>query len=244
MKPYCKRRWFQYSLRSLLLFVTACAIACSWLAVTMQNQRKQRVAAEAIERAGGWARFEPTWLGNFLRDDSLVDVTAVGLSGKATTDGVLVHLQGLSQLQELWLDDTKVTDAGLVNLEGLSQVQWLLLDNTQITDAGLVHLQRLSQLRGLVLRGTQITDAGLVHLQRLSQLRGVVLRNTQITDVGLAHLQGLRQLQGLDLRNTKVTDEGIRRLQEALPQCDIRDSLGPAEAENGSLISSEKQSEK
>ena len=35
-------RWrFQYSLRSLLLLVTVCAVACSWLAVTVQNGERR-----------------------------------------------------------------------------------------------------------------------------------------------------------------------------------------------------------
>ena len=79
--PKPKLRWFQYSLRSLLLFVTACAIACSWLAVTIQSQRRQGAAAEAIKKAGGKVESEQTWLGRLLRDDSLVNVTAVDLSG-------------------------------------------------------------------------------------------------------------------------------------------------------------------
>ena len=71
------------------------------------------------------------------------------LDNTKVTDAGLVHLQGLSQLQDLGLDDTKVTDAGLVHLQGLSQLQVLELDNTKVTDAGLVHLQGLSQLQAL-----------------------------------------------------------------------------------------------
>jgi hypothetical protein len=217
--------WFP---RSVVLFMAACAIACgSWLAVTIQVQRKQMVAAEGIKKAGGWVRFEPTWLGKVLRDDSLVNVTVVGLSGKATTDAVLVNLPRLSQLQELWLDNTNVTDAGLAHLERLSRLQWLFLDNTQITDAGLVHLRGLTMLRGLVLRGAQITDVGLSELQSLTALRGLDLRSTQITDAGLACLHELHQLEGVDLRGTKVTDDGIRQLQEALPDCEIRGQEEP-----------------
>ena len=49
--------------------------------MTMQNQRKQKAAAEAIEKAGGTVQSEPTWLGKLLRDDSLVRVTCVTLYG-------------------------------------------------------------------------------------------------------------------------------------------------------------------
>jgi hypothetical protein len=216
-----KLRWFQFSLRSLFILTFLVAIACSWLAVTMQNQRKQKAAAEAIEKAGGEVVSEPTWLGKLLRDDSLVRVIYVDLRHTEVTDADLAHLQGLSQLQDLRLSNTKITDAGLVHLQGLSQLQELGLDSTKITDAGLVHFQGLSQLQRLGLDDTKITDAGLVHLQGLSQLQRLGLDDTKITDAGLVHLQGLSQLQLLWLVNTKVTAQGVKKLQQALPKCTI-----------------------
>jgi hypothetical protein len=192
-----KLRWYQYRLRSLFVLTTLVAIGCSWLAVMRQEQRKQGAAAKAIERAGGTVRSEGTWLGKLLRDDSLVRVTFVNLSGHSVTDDVLVHLEGLRQLYALDLSGTKVTDGGLVHLHGLRQLQTLELIGTQITDAGLVHLQGLSQLHELSLGDTQVTDAGLVHLH------------------------GLNQLQFLQLSGTQVTAEGLWKVQEALPNCHI-----------------------
>jgi hypothetical protein len=49
-----KLRWFQFSLRTLLVFVTLCAIPCSWLAVKMQQAKRQREAVVAIEKLGGF----------------------------------------------------------------------------------------------------------------------------------------------------------------------------------------------
>jgi hypothetical protein len=164
--PKPKLRWFQYSLRSLFILTFLAAIACSWLAVTMQNQRKQKAAAEAIEKMGGRVSYELTWLGRLLRDDSLVAVTCVLLDHTRVTDAALVHLQGLRQLQVLAIDNSTVTDAGLVHLRGVSQMQWLMLSSTQVTDAGLVHLQALSQLRTLDLRDTKVTGEGIKKLQQ------------------------------------------------------------------------------
>jgi hypothetical protein len=39
-----KRRWFQYSLRTLLVFMVLASIPMSWLAVKMQQARRQREA--------------------------------------------------------------------------------------------------------------------------------------------------------------------------------------------------------
>jgi hypothetical protein len=223
-----KLRWFQWRLRSLFVLTLLVAIGMSWLTVTIQCQRKQKAAAEIITNGGGTVSSRPTWLGKLLRDDSLIAVTVVNLSGvefvggkPPTTDDVMPYLEGLDQLQELLLDETQVTDAGLAHLHGLSQLQTLDLAFTHVTDAGLVHLQELSQLRSLNLAVTPVSDAGLAHLHGLSQLRSLVLHGTKITDAGLVHLEGLSQLQSLRITRTQVTDQGVKKLQQILPNCTI-----------------------
>jgi len=87
------------------------------------------------------------------------------------------------------LGGTQVTDAGLVHLTGLTKLEELHIPGTQITDAGLVHLKGLTNLKGLDLGGTQVTDAGLVHLKGLTNLKWLNLNGTQVTDAGVAELK-------------------------------------------------------
>ena len=226
-RPKLKRRWLQYSLGTLLVFVTVCAIPCSWLSVKMRQAESQREAATAIEKLGGVAEWDykasaqPAWLRKVLGDDFFGSVGRVYLQRTKVTDTGLEHLKGLSQLQSLMLDNTHVTDAGLKNLEGLSQLQSLGLDGTNVTDAGLENLKGLSQLQYLDLGGAPVTDAGLEHLKGLAKLQTLDLWRTRGTDAGLEHLRGLTQLQTLCLYNTKVTDAGVKRLRQALPNCKI-----------------------
>jgi hypothetical protein len=128
------------------------------------------------------------------------------------TDAGLVHLKGLTNLQELNLSGTKVTDGGLMHLKGLGKLQSLSLPN-QITDAGLVHLKRMSKLGTLNLGGTPISDAGLEHLKGLTKLQTLYLGNTLITDSGLVHLKGLTNLQTLNLGGTEISDAGLMHLK-------------------------------
>ena len=248
-KTQHKLRWYQYSLRSLFVLTLVVAVACSWLTVTMRDQRKQKAAAEAIEKAGGEVQLEPTWLGRILRDDSLVNATWVDLDGRyciVDCQSALVHLEGLRQAKSLFLSHSNVTDAGLVpfheasrlqqleftltqvtdvglaHLQGLRQLQHLVLAGTKVTDAGLVHLEGLRQLCDLDLIHTNVTDAGLLHLHALTRLQVLDLSGTKVTDAGLVHLQRLSQLQYLWLNNTKVTDQGVKKLQRTLPNCQIK----------------------
>ncbi len=208
-------RWqFQFSLLSLLLLVVVVAVPCSWLAPELERARKQRGAAEAIEKAGGTVSYdyqldssgfqngsaappEPAWLRELLGDDLFVNVVRGDIRASEVNDGRLQHLNALPQLQVLWLFGTGVTDAGLKHLEGLTKLQWLRLDRTNVTDAGLQHLKGLTQLQQLEISSDNIGDAGL------------------------QHLRGLTQLQTLDLRGTNVTDAGVKKLQQALANCQI-----------------------
>jgi hypothetical protein len=196
-----KLRWFQYSLRTLLVFVTLCAIPCSWLAVKMQQVRRQREAVAAIEKLSGYVGWSepsgPAWLQSPLGDDFFRSVVRVVLAGTPVTDADLEYLKGMNQLQMLDISYNQVTDAGVEHLEGLNQLQELRLCNANVTDAGIEHLKGLNQLIGLNLWGTKVTDAGLENLKRLNRL------------------------QHLDLRYTKVTDAGVNKIQQALPNCKI-----------------------
>ena len=191
------RGWAQRSLRSLFLLLPAAAIGISWLVLTIHDQRGQKAAAEAVKKAGGIARCEPTRLGRLLSDNSLGEVVYASFSGETITDAALVHLQGLTRLR------------------------FLVIKGTKVTDAGLVHLQEMSQLELLALREGNVTGTGFGYIEGLHRLKFLVLNDTQVNDAGLVRLRALRQLQWLDIRDTKVTDKGVDELQRALPHCII-----------------------
>ena len=59
------------------------------------------------------------------------------------TDAGLVHLNGLTSLQTLYLGGPKFTDAGLAHLKGMTKLQELSLGyNKQVTDAGVAELKK------------------------------------------------------------------------------------------------------
>ncbi len=151
-------RWYQFTLRSLFIVMFLACIGMSWVSIKMQQARKQKEAVEWINRLGGNAFYDngafgqapppsPKWLRILLGDDFFTNVDGVSLSHTQVTDAGLEHLNGLKQLQTLWLDHTQVTHAGLEHLKGLKQLQELLLGSTPVTDAGL------GCSHGMMLRG-------------------------------------------------------------------------------------------
>ncbi len=213
-----RRRWFQFSLRTLLVFVVVCAIPCAWLGSKIERKRKERGAVKAIVALHGTVRYDyqsgalpdgpraepfgPAWLRRLLGENFFSEVEFVQLSGGGVADAELVNLTGLIHLRRLELVSTNVTDAGLAGLRGLSEVEMLDLSNTEVTDAGLVNFNGLSQLQGLYLNGTDVTDAGVIDLGRFTQLQGLGLRRTKVSNIGLAVVGRFLQLQNLDLSKT------------------------------------------
>jgi hypothetical protein len=64
------------------------------------------------------------------------DVVVLQMANDDVTDDTLKHLEGMSQLRELDLNDTKVTDAGLALIAQLPKLEELRLARTMITDDG------------------------------------------------------------------------------------------------------------
>ena len=65
----------------------------------------------------------------------------------------------------------------MVHLKGLTNLESLNLNRTKITDAGLSHLSALTKLSTLYLAGPKVTDAGLVHLGGMTNLQDLWLGN-------------------------------------------------------------------
>ncbi|MCH8922033.1 MAG: hypothetical protein IIA67_02655 [Planctomycetes bacterium] len=214
-RPKSKRRWHQFSLKTLLIVMTLFTTTAGGIGGRMFQARVNQNSAAAarmrireteavveIEKLGGnvyFKRLRPqTWLERRFDDPGAGDdpvrsreVTGVSFWGTRN-----------------------VTDAGLAHLNELKNLEELNLNDTQVTDAVLEHVKGLTNLRELYLAHTNVTDAGLDHLSGLKTLERLDLSHTKITDAGLEHLKGLRRLSHLDLRGTDVTDEGVKKFQE------------------------------
>jgi hypothetical protein len=177
--PKRKRRWFQFSLRTLLVFTVVCAIGSAWVAQKMEQKRDELKTVQGIVGSGGQVFYDyqmlkggeppgPDWLRTLLGENFFSEVAGVNLDYAHVTinDDWLLKVKRLPRLQWLCLVNTGITDAGLVNLKGMTKLKKLYLGNTQVTDAGLIQLKDLFQLKALYLEETRVTDAGVKDLQK------------------------------------------------------------------------------
>ncbi|MFC1637083.1 M56 family metallopeptidase, partial [Planctomycetota bacterium] len=147
-------------------------------------------------------------------------------------DDELIHLSGLTGLQELHLSSTEILGTGLKYLTKLKLLRELNIGNTHVgdkelaylanlpspdhlnlfatptSDAGMEHVGKIKSLTTLSLsRG--VGDEGLEHLADLTQMKDMSLFYTQVSDEGLVHLKQMSQLKKLNLFGTRVTDKGF-----------------------------------
>jgi hypothetical protein len=56
--PKRKRRWFQFSLRTLMIFTLFLAIGCGLMARRVEQKRNEREAVDAIVKLGGHVHYD------------------------------------------------------------------------------------------------------------------------------------------------------------------------------------------
>ena len=165
-----RRKWLQFSLRTLLAVMLAASFLMAWVAHKRNEAAEQRRAYQLILAKHGATNFGPEsarspWVRLILGED------VAGLGGCVE------------------IGNSDLSDADLAQLTSLRQIRRLMLNHTQVTDQGLVHLQKLSHLSNLGLDGTQISDEGLESLHACHSLEFLSLYGTRTTPAGVERLR-------------------------------------------------------
>lgn len=229
--PKPKLRWFRYTLRTLLLFVTIASVAFGGLGYKMRRAKQQQEAVQMISKLSGWVRYDyqydadlhrfhthdlppgPEWLRNVFGIDFFSNVTYANLGFQEPATG-LRYIGTLTELRTLDISDADIGDLDMKNLHGLKHLQDLIMwRGKRISDAGLEPFAGLTELKRLLLTDSKVKGDGLKYLEGLSKLRMLRLDGNPLNDEGLKHLEGLKSLEVLDLPATNVTDVGLSHLR-------------------------------
>lgn len=228
LPPKPNRRWYEFSLKTLMIVMTLFAMTVGWVGYRVQRaqQNRQRIPEDekrvrqnaidefpeevaGIERLGGGVSASYSW----RRDVSMLEWILDDPGGPDDpTFYYVISVDG----------GPTFGDDGLAYVGELKSLESLELEKTIVTDDGLRHLKGLANLEYLDLTDTHIGDAGLKHLKGLESIGWLVLDGTNVTDAGLEHLTGMTELYVLSLRSTNVTQDGLNTLRLALPNCSLR----------------------
>jgi hypothetical protein len=226
--PKSKLRWYQYRLRSLFILTFLVALACSWLAVKMQQANRQKQAVEALRKLGAFVKVESgsSWLRKILGDDFFNEVTSVYLSSSSyrrLTDSDLRLLMDLNGIQDLWLEgyDMHISNEGLKILQRLPRLESLDLGSDDFNDDSLKQIACLTQLKELGLSSDHFTEKGFRLLKELTHLRRLSLVGVKITKVQMAEIVEFGQLEEIVLDGLGLADDANDLLKKSLPKVKI-----------------------
>lgn len=203
--------------RSLGVLYTRDSRAESWEelgqargAISISRAKELRLIMSAHDRPEDVAR---------LASLGADDIQVLHVHCHSLRDSDMVHLKGLTGLQELRLvvgmppGTGAMTGKGLVNLRGMSSLRWLSIECCVLSDEGLIHLRYLTNLESLRLYCIkEVTGKGLAYVKDLPLLHSIVLQYVPVEDVGIVNLKAMHHLERLTLQDTKVTDEGLAHL--------------------------------
>ena len=225
------RRYFQFSLRSLLLFVSGCALFFSWVGYKCDRARHWMYENTRIQSVGGllltkceldeFGRLRPEprhspmppWLVGrcpwcyFLFNDPVGVVISQDIPCET--------LGKIHEMQYVVFAVPGVTDSNLANLRSLVHLRRLYLDGLRISDRGITYISGMRQLQVLDLRDTHINGGGFPALNGLVELRDLDLSCSDVTDAGLASLPSLPNLRRLRIAacgNCDISDRSVPSL--------------------------------
>jgi internalin A len=181
-------------------FMFACSLAGS---------EEQQLTVRAILNSFNETNCEPAWerlrqtkvlyLGNY--EESITDISV---------------LEGLNQLEELYLSDSSVTQ--LKSLSSMTNLRILHLDHAPIVD--VTPLSKMTQLEELWLDYSLIES--IDPLSKLTSMKRLGLRGTSITTI--ESLSGLSLLEHLEISKTSVSDLSPLSNSSQLKMIGLRDT--------------------
>ena len=207
----------RFGLRTLLLLTTVLAV---WLGIHLQRTKAQREAVDAIQKYGGWVRYDYQFPSGAYADSDykgkalpLVPAYLIQLLGIDFFCSVVQVNLNYSEDSGARLENHNQSDAALQHLPNLPNLRVLLLSDGQATDDSLRYVGKLKRLETLYMWDVaKVGDTGVAHLAYLSRLKYVHISTSRITDKSLEIFAGMPQMEGLSLQFNSFTDRGVKQL--------------------------------
>ncbi|MGV3608998.1 MAG: leucine-rich repeat domain-containing protein [Planctomycetaceae bacterium] len=218
------RRWFQFSLRSLLVGMFVLCLGLGVYLPAKMKARRQWEAVRAFKAAGGGlasdkklrleitesseAPFWQKWLGIDCPTYAGLFMYEPDMDGKTFAS----HLRQLRQLKMVSLGLTEIDDEGLEVLSEFPRLHSLHVSSGDITDAGALCFAGNSRLHELDLWGGKLTNQGLAVVAQLPELKKLKWRSGNATGEGLYYLRNHPQLSALNIDGEMASDVGFEHL--------------------------------
>ncbi len=158
-----RRGRFQFSLRTILAVVLVLSLALSWFAVKTQRIKRQKEAADAIQRQGGLVRYE--WDVFTPYERSVIELREPSTFTRILRANLDAEFSDVV-MAKLWKPEVRESDFGILEeFPNLRSLQITSQEDTPLTDIEVSHIGVLRELRVLMLTRTSITPTQTKQLQ-------------------------------------------------------------------------------
>ena len=245
MKFFGLRPKLQLRLRGLLLLVTVCAFACSFVATSISEGRRQAKLVVDLRALGCTVQFDrPERIHTqgsplqFVREGEKLSLSSTPVTvwqnvAESQMFSRIRHVQvrdmekfplilecmkKLGRVESLSLRDTPTTEQDLKRLLQIVRLSKLDLARTKFPYEEIPSL-RDSSLNWLCMARTPFTDSAICNLPE--SLEYLDLTHTRITNNGALTLVRLKKLKTLKLLQTHISETQVKILRENMPWCEI-----------------------
>ena len=238
------RRWWNLSLRALMILVLIVGGGLGWQARRASIQRR---AVAELKAAGGavmmtnemvgenrwidphFSPWAPGWLRRVVGDEPFQEVGGIIINGRpekaAVSDATIAAIASCDRLEMLNIYHKPLTDDQLARFGGLTRLKSVCLLDTKVTIPALERFGRLPNLDSLVFRPDHEEPAAAIipRVATITRLKHLELNRLKPTLPG--DLEPLRDLPNLEhLRIFEApTDEACLEPIAALSQLKILD---------------------
>lgn len=227
-EPARRKPRLRFSIRSLLVLLTAVSLWCGYYYSRVSTQRG---AAQAIQEAGGKIVYDwqiegdepsqPKWLRQLLGPHFFDEIIHVRLQyywrhGRTDLVALGPHLKRLPRLESLSLSGEDLESKDYHALGTLDQLEELGLGGRcSLDDSDAAELARMASLRSLRIGKAIITPHGVAQLAKLPNLRRLSLGSRsehKMTDEHARSVASSKSLRELYLHDTLISNEGMAAL--------------------------------
>ncbi|MBC7854219.1 MAG: hypothetical protein IAF94_12360 [Pirellulaceae bacterium] len=236
-----RRRWLQFSLRSLTIFMVVCSLLLAALGWRLQRARKQAEAVATIRAHGGSVVYDY----GMQRDaNGMYEMTAATPNAPPHMPTVLLNLLGQDFFCEVYAvynaEPAPTTQRELeANWDAIGEFAHLKILSTSARgwrrrgtslSPGIKNLAKTPEMQQLLIDQGKVDPLDLQVIGELRYLQELRLWGIEFDDAALESLVDLQELRVLEINASKVAMKGtvaiskLRNLEELqLQLCSIGD---------------------